>query len=260
MFFLTAAHTDTGMGRKTNQDSMLIMQAETEYGNTLFASVCDGMGGLARGEAASAAVVRAFADWFESCLPLLIKKVKDENIFEEMLLEQWSYMIGSTSRSISLYGREKGIRIGTTAVGVFIFGKEYFTFNVGDSRAYLLADTIIQLTKDQTLAQRELDAGILTLEEARAGPERNVLLQCIGADSAVRPVFGRGRTAAGDVFLLCSDGFCREITGQEMYRAFQPSKMNGERMMKRCLKEMTGLNMKRGERDNISALLVKLVF
>ena len=59
MKFLTACHTDVGTRKKTNQDSMIIMQAETEVGNVLFASVCDGMGGLAKGEVASATMVRA---------------------------------------------------------------------------------------------------------------------------------------------------------------------------------------------------------
>ena len=104
MNFLTAFHTDVGTRKKTNQDSMIIMQAQTEKGNVLFASVCDGMGGLAKGEVASAAMVNAFAGWFEKQLPALLNGSAQKTIQEEKLWEQWSSLIERTSRSIESYG------------------------------------------------------------------------------------------------------------------------------------------------------------
>ena len=98
MNFLTATHTDVGTRKKTNQDSMIIMQAETKLGNVLFASVCDGMGGLAKGEVASAAMVNAFARWFEKDLPALLEQNADGTVQEESLWKQWSALIDSTSR------------------------------------------------------------------------------------------------------------------------------------------------------------------
>ena len=65
-------HTDTGRRKKINQDSMLVLEAETDRGNILFAAVCDGMGGLSKGETASAAMIRAFVNWFRNDLPALI--------------------------------------------------------------------------------------------------------------------------------------------------------------------------------------------
>ena len=72
MKFLTGTYTDVGTRKKTNQDSMIVMQAETTYGPVLFASVCDGMGGLAKGEVASAAMVRKLESWFMEGFPELI--------------------------------------------------------------------------------------------------------------------------------------------------------------------------------------------
>ena len=240
MNFLTATHTDVGTRKKTNQDSMIIMQAETKLGNVLFASVCDGMGGLAKGEVASAAMVNAFARWFEKDLPALLEQ--------------------NASRLSALYGGVGDIHIalGTTAVGVLVIGEDYYTLNVGDSRVYLLADNIYQLTKDQTYVQREMDAGRMTFEQTLTDPQRSVLLQCIGASQIVRPVFSHGKTAAGHVFLLCCDGFRHVIAPQEFYQAFHPSQMTNEEIMKQRLVEMTHLNIERREDDNISALLVKL--
>ena len=258
MNFLTATHTDVGTRKKTNQDSMIIMQAETKLGNVLFASVCDGMGGLAKGEVASAAMVNAFARWFEKDLPALLEQNADGTVQEESLWKQWSALIDSTSRSIEAYGRDIHIVLGTTAVGVLVIGEDYYTLNVGDSRVYLLADNIYQLTKDQTYVQREMDAGRMTFEQTLTDPQRSVLLQCIGASQIVRPVFSHGKTAAGHVFLLCCDGFRHVIAPQEFYQAFHPSQMTNEEIMKQRLVEMTHLNIERREDDNISALLVKL--
>lgn len=259
MNYLTAAHTDVGTRKKTNQDSIIIMQASTNHGNILFASVCDGMGGLAKGEVASAAMVNAFAAWFEQELPLFLAENGNGPIREEKLWKQWADLIERTSRSIEDYGRNIHVALGTTATALLIIGEDYYILNVGDSRIYLLADTIYQLTKDQTYVQREIDAGRMTQEESLTSPQRSVLLQCIGASQIVRPVFSHGRTAAGHVFMLCCDGFRHVIAPEEFYRAFHPSQMTNENIMKQRLAEMTRLNIDRREDDNISAILVKLL-
>ena len=69
MGFLSIAHSDVGIKKNTNQDSVLIKQASTDYGEVLLSVICDGMGGLAKGEVASAALIRAFSDWFEKVFP-----------------------------------------------------------------------------------------------------------------------------------------------------------------------------------------------
>lgn len=259
MKYLTATYTDVGTRKKTNQDSMLVMQAETARGDILFASVCDGMGGLSKGEVASAAMIHALAAWFEEELPVLLAEAGDEPVEEEKLWGQWSSMIDRTNRSLESYGRNIHSSLGTTAVALLIVGEEYYTLNVGDSRVYLLADNIYQLTKDQTYVQREMDEGRMTYEQSLIDPQRSVLLQCIGASPFVRPVFSHGDTAAGHVFMLCCDGFRHVITPEEFYQAFHPAQMTDEDIMKQRLAYMTRLNMERREDDNISAILIKLV-
>ncbi|MEE1165085.1 MAG: PP2C family serine/threonine-protein phosphatase, partial [Lachnospiraceae bacterium] len=179
MKYLAAVHTDVGTRRKKNQDSMIVMEAQTGTGNILFAAVCDGMGGLDRGEAASAAMIHAFADWFEARLTYIARAVRDGTFQKETLREEWSSLIENTSRCIEDYGRERHICLGTTAVGILICGDRYYTLNVGDSRAYLLTDRIYLLTKDQTYVQQELDAGRMTYEQSLTHPKRNLLLQCV---------------------------------------------------------------------------------
>lgn len=259
MTFLTAIHTDVGIRKKNNQDSMIIMQAETGAGNVLFASVCDGMGGLAMGEVASAAMVNAFALWFENELPQLLADADDGAIEQERLWGQWSSLIDRSNRAIGDYGRNAHSAMGTTAVALLVIEGEYYTLNVGDSRVYLVSDNIYQLTKDQTYVQREMDAGRMTYEQSLTDPNRSVLLQCIGASPFVRPVFSHGSTAPGHVFMLCCDGFRHVITPEEFYQAFHPSQVANERVMKQRLEYLTKLNIDRHEDDNISAILVKLI-
>ena len=79
MEFLSIAHSDVGIKKNTNQDSVLIKEASTDYGKILLAVVCDGMGGLAKGEVASAALIKTFSSWFEETFPDILYNRRDEN-------------------------------------------------------------------------------------------------------------------------------------------------------------------------------------
>ena len=80
MHYLAIADTDIGNVKQTNQDSVLIKHGETEKGEILLAVICDGMGGLEKGELASATVIRTFSKWFDEELPHYIKRFEFENI------------------------------------------------------------------------------------------------------------------------------------------------------------------------------------
>ena len=257
MNFFTAVHSDAGSRKKKNQDSVLLMEAETKQGGILFAAVCDGMGGLSRGETASAAMVNAFAKWFERGMPYLARSFQTGTFCRERLWKQWTRLINHTSSCIEAFGRSNHISLGTTAAGLLICREAFYTLNVGDSRVYLLTDQLNCLTRDQTYVQQEVDAGRMTYEQSLIDPYRNVLLQCIGTGPTVRPAFGCGRAASGQVFLLCSDGFRHVVTEEEIYSAFCPREMTGEEIMERRLFEMTEIIKERHEEDNISAVLIR---
>ena len=253
MNFLTCTHTDIGTKKKTNQDSMLVMQARTAQGQVLLASVCDGMGGLAKGEVASAAMISALQKWFTKDFPVLLK----DGFTETGLQAQWRELVKSTGQRIMDYGVGFHAELGTTCVALLIVGNQYYLMNVGDSRVYLFTDNAYLLTKDQTVIQREIDEGRLTYEEALVHPNRGMLLQCIGASRYVDPVFGKGSTQEGQCFMLCSDGFRHVITPQEFLDAFYPPYLTSYETMKQRLEVLTRLNLQRRETDNISAILIK---
>ena len=253
MNFITGTYTDVGTRKKTNQDSMLVLQASTNQGNVLMASMCDGMGGLAKGEVASCAMVRALEKWFAERLPELIL----QGINKETMWMEWGDLVRLTSQKISAYGSSLRVELGTTCTTLLVIGNDYFLMNVGDSRAYLLSDNIYQLTKDQTFVQREVDAGRMTYEQSLVDPRRSVLLQCIGASPYVEPDFYYAQTVPGQAFLLCCDGFRHVISPEEFYRELNPNALTNRRVMEAKLRKFTELNISRGEDDNISAILIK---
>jgi serine/threonine protein phosphatase PrpC len=255
MSFLATVHTDAGIGKENNQDSALQIEARTDFGDVMLSVVCDGMGGLDKGEVASATVIEAFSEWFEKELPKLIHL---EDV-ERMIFGEWEELILDCNQKISAYADELRIKMGTTLNAILFLRGRYHIANVGDSRAYLLSDGLYQLTKDQTLVQREVDMGRLTAEKAAVSPRRNILLQCVGASPIVTPDYYSGSFAAGQVFMQCSDGFRHVVTGEEIYRYLNTQELTDERKMADNAVYLTELNKNRQEKDNITVLLVKVV-
>lgn len=254
MNFQTANHTDIGIRKKTNQDSLLIEQAQTDnYGTVLLAVVCDGMGGLAKGEVASATMIRRFSAWFNTELPAMLQR----GFNPDELRNSWEKMAVQTSNKILAYGDACGISLGTTCVCLLIISNCFYIMNVGDSRVYLLSDGIYQRTKDQSYCQREIDLGRMTPEQAAVDPQRSVLLQCIGAGEVVDPDFFAGTVNPGECYLLCSDGFAHVISPQEIYDNLNPAVSVNSAIMKQNLVKLIELDKQRGETDNITALLIR---
>lgn len=253
MNFIISANTDIGLTKKTNQDSLSAMVLNTPQGRMAFAIVCDGMGGLEKGEVASASVIAAFHRWVTQSLPLLCSAPLEENIIRQ----QWEQIIVSENEKIKTYGARQGVRMGTTAVIMLLTQTHYFVMNVGDSRAYLLKQFVYQITNDQTFVAREVAMGRMTQAQADQDSRRSVLLQCVGASEVVYPDMFVGAVEHDAVYLLCSDGFRHEITPNEIYSLLAPEVLFDEYSMQNNTAQLIELNKQRQETDNISAVLVR---
>lgn len=253
MNYLTAVHTDVGIKKSTNQDSVLIETAATDYGPILFGVVCDGMGGLAKGEVASAILVKAFSRWFHQEFPKILYGGMEAN----KLRDSWTNLILEQNLKINEYGLGCHVSLGTTAAALLLIDNIYYIINVGDSRVYYIKDGINQMTTDQTYVQREMDLGRMTPDEARVHPRRNVLLQCVGASSVIEPDFYVGEYAKDSIFMMCSDGFRHLIEPQEFVERIRPELMVTEEKMKETAVYFTELNKSRREDDNISVALIR---
>jgi serine/threonine protein phosphatase PrpC len=255
MEVLTAICTDVGIKKATNQDSLLIKVADTPVGKVVLAVICDGMGGLSKGEVASASVICAFSEWFDHELPSQMAKEELNDI-----PYRWERLIKEQNQRIAEYGKSIKIQLGTTLTALLLIESKFTLIgHVGDSRVYRIHHRLEVLTEDQTVVAREMKRGRLTPEQAKSDPRRNVLLQCIGASKLVVPEFLYGHPEPGEVYMLCSDGFRHMITEAEIFHAFSPDVLTDERVMEQKAKELVELNKERREMDNITVLLIKIL-
>lgn len=253
MKFQYAYYTDKGIRKAVNEDSLLIRVASTNRGEVLLAAVCDGMGGLNRGELASSTLVQAFSDWFDDRLPSLL-----ENGFDPAVLRSGiEFEIRRQSKNMEEYARRNVIRMGTTITLLLLFENRCMVANVGDSRIYEVGETLRQITKDQSLVQREVETGLLTVQQAAVDPRRNILLQCVGETSNLSPAIEEKPLTMGAVYLLCSDGFCHELAPEELHSAVAGVAGKEEKAMTKTLERLTKKVMERGETDNITVVAVR---
>lgn len=253
MNFIVSARTDIGLVKSTNQDSVSVRVVNTPQGRMVFAVLCDGMGGLDKGEVASASVIRAFDHWLRNELPSL----SNAPIEDSVIKEQWNRIVTAQNQTIKAYGARQGVRLGTTVVAMLLTQNRYYILNVGDSRAYEIGVYVKQITKDQTFVAREVALGNMTEEQAEKDERRSVLLQCVGASDEVYPDMFFGETSCNAVYMLCSDGFRHEISADEIFEKLNPNVLFDEYMMNMHSEKLIELNKARMERDNISVALVR---
>ena len=251
MNYFVAAQTDVGLKKACNQDSIILKRAKFKGKEVCLGVICDGMGGLSCGEFASKSVVEAFSDWF------LYGYSKYENIWDESkMIEDIGSIISSENEGLLYYGKEHGIYLGTTVTAFLLVENRFFAWHVGDTRLYKISlSKISLLTNDHTFIAKEIAEGRLTKKDAKNAPERNVLLQCIGATKDVKPDMFCGEVQKGDILLLCSDGFRHEISEKEILSGLL--NCDNQRFNK-ALRALIDLNLKRKEQDNITVALIKV--
>lgn len=255
MNYLVAYNTDVGLRKHTNQDSMAVKIMDTEFGRIVLAIVCDGMGGLAHGELASKEVIRAYCDWFDHNLADMVRQ---NELDMDEICHEWREIAIVENDRLSQYGARRGISLGTTLSAILIVQNHYVVVHVGDSRIYQFTnERVRQITEDQSVVAREIVLGNLTPEQALKDPRRSILLQCIGASPMVEPAFFRGSVGPEMSFLICSDGFCHEISHEEMMERLGPQACADAMTMKQNCMHLTDLVKQRQEMDNISMILLK---
>jgi len=251
--FIIAASTDKGTIKDTNEDSLFVRTLRTKHDRMVFAVLCDGMGGLSKGELASATVIRAFTEWMNNELPRIIPNLPDD----QAIRASWDSLVATQNEKIQAYGKKNGITLGTTVTALLITLQRYYIMNAGDGRVYEIAEDIKQITVDQTVVERDVRSGLLTREAADRDPRRNVLLQCVGASETLKPDYFFGETKQDAIYMLCSDGFRHEITPKEIYNALCPSQMTTAERMKAQTDRLIAINKERKEEDNISCITIR---
>lgn len=238
------ALTDRGRVRPQNEDAVFA----AEDGRILI--VADGMGGHQGGKVASSLAVNeivamlSFRDWQsmgtgpESVFPVSAVLVA--------ALEHAHRAIARASQ------KTRGLQgMGTALVLGCVLGNRLHTCHVGDVRAYVRSRSgLVQLTRDHSVVEARVQAGILTPEAARRHPDRNQLLQALGASRQIIPEIHHYLLAPGDQVLLCSDGLWNALTDAQM-AAILDSRAPLEHRARQLVDQANAL----GGEDNITVLL-----
>jgi PPM family protein phosphatase len=218
--------TDLGRSRDHNEDTFLVADLSTgkaslqpdvrehELGprGSLF-MVADGMGGAAAGELASAMA----ADMI--CRHLMDHWRTDPDNSAERFAFRMREAVELANGELFTYAKEHPeVRgMGTTVTAAGVYGPDLYVTQIGDSRAYLIRDGhASQLTRDQSLTQRLVDAGELTEEEAEHSERRNIILQALGPDANVKVDLSHQPLRHGDVLVICSDGLSGLVKREEI--------------------------------------------
>ena len=256
-----SARTDLGQTRDHNEDTFLV--ADLTRGTTDFLEdgratvgsrgsvflVADGMGGAAAGEVASAMAADTIFEHLRAAWTPVASDSGDD--FTLRIRDA----VETANDRIHLFALEhpESRGMGTTATVAGIFGSRLYLAQVGDSRAYLIrAGQATQLTKDQSLIQRLVDAGEMTEEQAAQSERRNIILQALGPDSRIRVDVSYQDILKGDVLVLCSDG----LSGQ-LQRAELGPIVTGLGNVNEISARLIELANERGGPDNITAVVVR---
>lgn len=252
MDFYISAYTDIGIRKKVNQDSVVLLKARTKTGRAVLAVLCDGMGGLLHGEIASATVVNAFSRWFSDRFAVLSQK----EIRQDDIRDDWTAVVRRCNEAIKLYGDNGGFKVGTTAVALLIADGRYYLMNIGDSRCYVINDSVTQLSRDHSYVEEQVRLGAMTREQAKRSPVKNVLTRCIGVAQSAKPEFFFGEITAPCVYILCSDGLCHKAEDEELQDYLFGGVLADPTVMGERERELTELVKQRGESDNITVAAV----
>jgi PPM family protein phosphatase len=208
--------------------------------------VADGMGGHAAGEVASEMAVRITSTQIGS-----VRGLNDDEASERIRAAIRAANDAIFERTLSEHDKRG---MGTTATVLVLMPQRYLIGQVGDSRAYLLRDgAFTQLTKDHSYVQEQVDAGLLTPEQARVHPYSNVITRCVGASVDVVPDLYFGSLNTGDVVLLASDGLTGMLEDEQLVKILK-SEGDPQTWVDRMITEAN----RRGGLDNITAIVVRI--
>ena len=203
------AKTDKGIVRDSNQDAYAVGELP---GEVAWAVVCDGMGGAAGGNIASALAVKVISDKITSCFNEKMREASIKNLLDSAI----------TAANIEVYdmaySRPELTGMGTTVVCAILREGEAFIAHAGDSRAYIAGkDSVTQITTDHSYVQDLVAKGKITASEAEHHPNKNYITRAVGIDKRIEIDFDQIDLSDDDILILCSDGLSNYVSADEIH-------------------------------------------
>lgn len=232
--------TDIGMRREMNQDYFYSSEEPVGSLPNLFL-VADGMGGHNAGEFASRYAVETIVNTAKNT-----EKTDTIGILKEC--------VSNANASLRAYAddHEEMRGMGTTMVAAVLDGRRLVTVNVGDSRLYVVGDSIRQITQDHSLVQEMVRMGEMDQESARTHPDRNIITRAIGADRKVQADVFETVLEPGERILMCSDGLTNMVEDDEILKV-----LNGSGDLESKTEYLVELANKNGGKDNITVITIE---
>lgn len=232
--------TDTGILREMNQD--YYFASDTDVGNlpNLYI-VADGMGGHKAGEYASRYTI-------ERVTAAVSRSPGEEpvSVLREAISKANELLIMESREDETKYG------MGTTIVAATICGNHMYVANVGDSRLYVVSESIRQITRDHSLVQEMVRLGEMNEDEARMHPDKNIITRAIGAAETVDIDFFEVELEEKDTVLLCSDGLTNMVPDDEIRKTAGSDQTPQEQV-----EALVRAANRNGGRDNITIVMIK---
>jgi serine/threonine protein phosphatase PrpC len=251
--------TDVGLIREHNEDNFLLANVETGLRTSspdevlqfslgpkgAIFLVCDGMGGAAAGEVASTMAVDSISSEMETRAATVRARYARSL---RRAIENANDKIHAQSRSNQ---SERGM--GTTCTAAGLVDRTLLIGQIGDSRCYVLrAGKFVQVTKDQSLAWQLIEAGAMTVEEAKSFEHANIILQALGVQEKVDVVLSHVLLCRGDVVLLSSDGLHGPVSDDEMREV-----LLAEPDPKKACEVLISKALEREGPDNVSVVVAR---
>lgn len=205
--------------------------------------IADGMGGHNAGDVASKMCVNKIKEF-------IVKNFYEYENIKKMLVDGVNY--ANESIYIESLKNKEYRGMGTTLTLAFVFNNKIYIINVGDSCFFVIKDeSILKITKDHSLVQQFIDNGILTQDEAKDHPNKNIITRSLGIDRKVDMDLFIIEENQDSFYLLCTDGLVNDIEYSEIVPYITKNK---KRLHKVC-SELVALVKERGGRDNISLII-----
>jgi protein phosphatase len=245
MSFQAGFATDQGLRRSKNQDAVF---CSADLGLFL---VADGMGGHRGGETASQMVVKI--------VPEMVGKACQTSTWQAPHVLEQAFTKANREVFLLSCNDPELEGMGTTATALLFQNGKLHIAHVGDSRAYYISKGCIwQLTRDHSLVEEKLRAGILTREAARRDPMKNVITRSVGFAGETLIDIYEMSVQKGDVFLVCSDGLTGEVENREILNIVQSRLIENE-SLEGTVADLIALANSRGGKDNTTVLVVRVV-
>lgn len=234
------AMTDVGRRREVNQDYVYATdQPVGPFPNLLV--VADGMGGHKAGDFASKYTVEVVKRELKES-----RAGKPAAILKKIIRTANRELIEAASQDVKLEG------MGTTLVAATVIGNTLHFANIGDSRLYLINDSIRQLSKDHSLVEEMVRLGGIKAEEARNHPDKNIITRAMGVKAEAEADFYEYSIKRGDVILMCTDGLSNMVEDEDMFGL-----VKGARDIVEAVQMLIDRANSNGGRDNIGVVLAE---